>query len=549
MSAGEHRLALPAGYELGKYRFREILGSGGFGITYLAEDRMLSRQVAVKELLPNDIATRIDGTTVAAKTKEEEESLTWARDRFVNEGRALAACDHPNVVHVYEMIEANGTAYMVTKYEEGRSLERWLRDLGRAPDETELRGILTPLLSGLEKVHAAGFLHRDIKPENIYLTTDGRPVLLDFGSARQAVSNRSMAMTSIVTSGYAPFEQYYEDGNQGPWSDIYAMGAVMYRAIVGKKPPEATRRLKDDPCEKLAAHYSDKYSAEFLRAIDKALIVNETKRPQSVTAWREMFGDAQEAVTLVKPRTVKRQASWLDWMQANPQFAAGGALGLVVIGVAIWYFTRPTPGHNINKPKPPIAVITPTPAPTAAPSPTATPRAIAQVTPTPAPAPTASPYDSLVPPQPSPSAPDLNPSVSATPASTPEVQPGAVVDAKLVGSWQTGSTKSKRVRWDLWADGHWVLTGAVNDSGTLTASEGRIKQFSNNAQQWVDLSYEFNDDLLVTHGPLGTAEWHHLDTDNKSTAKHTPSSRHHDESREEPVGRKILNRFLQSHGF
>src|ERR1700722_7203811 len=102
-----------------------------------------------------------------------------------------------------------------------------------------------PLLSGLERVPDAGFLHRDIKPDNIYLTTNGRPVLLDFGSARQAVSNRSMAMTSIVTSGYAPFEQYYEDGNQGPWSDIYALGAVMYRAIVGKKPPESTRRLKD----------------------------------------------------------------------------------------------------------------------------------------------------------------------------------------------------------------------------------------------------------------------------------------------------------------
>ena len=127
MSIGDHRLALPAGYELGKYRFQEILGSGGFGITYLAEDRMLSRKVAIKELLPNDIATRVDGTTVAAKTKSEEENLTWARERFVNEGRALAACDHANVVHVYEMVEANGTAYMVTKYEEGRSLEpRWL---------------------------------------------------------------------------------------------------------------------------------------------------------------------------------------------------------------------------------------------------------------------------------------------------------------------------------------------------------------------------------------------------------------------------------------
>jgi serine/threonine protein kinase/formylglycine-generating enzyme required for sulfatase activity len=377
MIAGEqHRLALPAGYQLGKYRLREVLGSGGFGITYLAEDSSLKRRVAIKELLPNDIATRLDGTTVVAKTKSEEDNLSWARERFVDEGRALAACEHPNVVHVYEMVEANGTAYMVTKFEEGRSMARWLSDLGRAPTESELRGILLPLLSGLEKVHQAGFLHRDIKPENIYLTTDGRPVLLDFGSARQAVSDRSMAMTSIVTSGYAPFEQYHEDGKQGAWSDIYAFAAVMYRGITGKKPPEATRRMKDDPCVKLAKEYAGKYSAPFLSAIDKGLSVEATKRPQSVAAWREMIGQAPAEQHRKRDRDDEQLAPWwkkhieiLGFRINNPPVAIGAAaVALAVVAFAGWKVLQPpTPPQPDPRKDDKLAVVTPKPEPSPAP--------------------------------------------------------------------------------------------------------------------------------------------------------------------------------------
>src|ERR1700724_2333041 len=139
MLSEQHVLALPAGYELGKYRLQGVLGSGGFGPNYLAAAAALHRKVAIKEMLPKHFATRIDGTTVVAKTASEKANLDWARARFVDEGRALAACDHPNVVNVYEMIEANGTAYMVTKNEEGRSLERWLREFGPTRTESELR--------------------------------------------------------------------------------------------------------------------------------------------------------------------------------------------------------------------------------------------------------------------------------------------------------------------------------------------------------------------------------------------------------------------------
>jgi formylglycine-generating enzyme required for sulfatase activity len=358
MIAGEHRLALPAGYQLGKYRFKEVLGAGGFGITYLAEDGSLGRRVAIKELLPNDIATRLDGSTVVAKTKSEEANLAWARDRFVKEGRALAACEHPNVVHVYEMVEANGTAYMVTKFEEGRSFSEWLKEVGGAPTEKELRAILLPLLSGLEKVHKAGFLHRDLKPENIYITDDGRPVLLDFGSARQAVTDRTTSMTSIVTSGYAPFEQYHEDGQQGAWTDIYALGAVLYRAIHGKKPPEATRRLKDDPCLKLAREYAGKYTPQFLTAIDKALSVEHAKRPQSVAEWKHQIGVAPaEEKIVADPEWVRWVATAQAWLRGHPLLAAGAAAGVLVLALIAWKLLAPP------APEPKIAVVEPTPAP------------------------------------------------------------------------------------------------------------------------------------------------------------------------------------------
>lgn len=219
MKMRQHMLALPIGYLLGRYRLEGVLGSCGFGITYLAQDASLSRKVAIKELLPNAFATRLDGTTVVAKTESDGADLEWARKRFLEEGRVLAACSHPNVVEVYDLIEANSTAYMVTKYEEGQDLGGWLRTLGRQPTERELREILLALLSGLEQVHERGFLHRDIKPENICLTLNGRPVLLDFGSARQAVSGRSQMLTAVITPGYAPFENIMK-------AELKVLGAI-----------------------------------------------------------------------------------------------------------------------------------------------------------------------------------------------------------------------------------------------------------------------------------------------------------------------------------
>ncbi|EDY15774.1 serine/threonine protein kinase [Chthoniobacter flavus Ellin428] len=513
MIASEHRLALPAGYQLGKYRFKGVLGAGGFGITYLAEDHSLGRRVAIKELLPNDIATRLDGTTVIAKTKGEEGNLMWARERFLDEGRALAACEHPNVVHVYEMVEANGTAYMVTKYEDGRSLAEWLTTLGRKPTEGELRGLLDPLLSGLEKVHRAGFLHRDIKPENIYITEDGRPILLDFGSARQAVNERSALLTSIVTIGYAPFEQYYEDGKQGAWSDIYALGGVMYRAIHGDKPPEATRRLKTDTCARLAKQYASSYSGQFLSAIDKALAVEYKDRPQSVAAWRTLLGNAEGAKSkrLSGPPLPIPQGTLLDRVRRAagmvfdyPRMAASAAaVGVLFCAWVIMKMISPTP-HPQPDPKPapaPFSVVTPPPVFKGAPSPA--PGPIAYTTPVPAPV--------------------------ATPS--PEAAPqGSIIDPGLVGTWTTkvkmGGTNYMILHWEQFADGHYsssVAGGPIIDAGMVTAQGGVIHRESSVTHINADFGYEIrNKDEIVTNDPNdpnGPATWKRLSSGTASKEK------------------------------
>ena len=229
-----HRLALPTGYRIENYEIQGVLGKGGFGITYLAYDRTLGRQMAIKELLPDTIATRIDGSTVVAMGPSHEESWQWARERFVEEARILAGFRHPNIVAVNRLIEANGTVYLVMDRLEGESYETRLRRIGREPDQESLIRVMGPLLDGLQEVHAAGLLHRDIKPQNILFDSRGNPVLIDFGSARQAVG-ATMTMTSIVTHGYSPAEQYQTKGRMGPWTDMYAVAAVMCRAITGEK--------------------------------------------------------------------------------------------------------------------------------------------------------------------------------------------------------------------------------------------------------------------------------------------------------------------------
>ena len=278
--------ALPPGYRIDEYELVRVLGSGGFGITYLGYDHHLDKAVAIKEYLPNDLAVRTDNNSVLPKSTQDKTDYEWGLARFLNEAQTLARFDHRHIIKIHRFFRAHGTGYSVMEYAEGETLSEVLQRKGTLT-ESELKAILFPILDGLEAVHEADFLHRDIKPGNIVIRDDGSPVLIDFGSARQAVAGKSRSVTAIVTPGYAPIEQYSAKGHQGPWTDIYGLGAVCYRCLTGEPPDDATERLRADPLVPAAQRCKGKVSAAFLNAIDRALRVDEGERPQDAAEWRD----------------------------------------------------------------------------------------------------------------------------------------------------------------------------------------------------------------------------------------------------------------------
>jgi serine/threonine protein kinase len=280
--------ALPIGYGIHEYRIQSVLGMGGFGVTYLAEDSNLSTRVAIKEYLPDDLASRQDDYTVTAKSDATEKPFKHGLTRFMEEARTLASFRHANIVRVQRFFEANQTGYMVMEFVDGRTLNEWIALYRPLPREVVL-SVTDRLLDGLEVIHRAGYLHRDIKPNNIFMREDGSPVLIDFGSARRSKGDGEI--TAMVSAGYAPLEQYYSDGKQGAWSDLYALGGVLYWLVTGVKPVEAVARVRQDglvAAEKIGD--VPRYGVELLRAIDWALKMDETERPQSVAEFRAALG-------------------------------------------------------------------------------------------------------------------------------------------------------------------------------------------------------------------------------------------------------------------
>lgn len=300
----EETNALPKGFSLHRYQVESVLGAGGFGITYRAIHEALENQVAIKEYFPAEWAYRDhNGTTVRANAQGqiparsgEPACYDWGLQRFLDEAKILVQINHPCVVRVRDYFTANGSAYIVMEYEDGESLSTLLQRGGILP-EHELRHLLDDVMPALEAVHGQGYLHRDLKPSNLYIrTSDARVMLIDFGAARQALGRRTRSVTSVVTPGYSPIEQYVTVGEDyGPWTDIYALGAVLYRCITGAPPIEAPGRVLKDPVQPAVECGAGLYSRSLLRVVDQALAVRPEDRFQTVAALREALRIADQS--------------------------------------------------------------------------------------------------------------------------------------------------------------------------------------------------------------------------------------------------------------
>lgn len=286
-----YRQELPAGTRLdGAYVIERVLAAGGFGITYSAQDVRLRKRVAIKEYFPSELAVRHATVSVSPKSESVAELFEWGRRRFVEEAQTLARFRHPSIVGVSRIFSANNSAYMVLEFIEGPSFKAWLARTDAPPTQEQLDAIVRPLLDALETVHVAGVLHRDIAPDNI-LMQDGRtPVLIDFGAARSAIGARSRTVAAIVKPGYSPKEQYtIEVDAQGPWTDIYALAATLYQAVTGGAPVDAQARDLGSHLAPAVSAARPEYRREFLAAIDAAMALRPSERPQSIAAWRPLL--------------------------------------------------------------------------------------------------------------------------------------------------------------------------------------------------------------------------------------------------------------------
>lgn len=301
MNAPYHHKALPPGTQLREWVLEDVLGAGGFAIVYKGRGVYFGETVAIKEYFPSGITERLDGLTVTPSDSSSEETYTYGMQKFVDEARILWNLSrperHPNLVCVRSLFEIHGTAYMVMDFEDGMPLSRMLR-AGRSFDEATLLDLIRPVSEGLARAHGAGVFHRDIKPANILVNPGDKPVLIDFGSARFEVNQGTNTRLTFYTPPYAALEQYVRTYQQGPWTDIYALGVTLYQCITGGKPAEALERAHSDGGKRLSEQHWPGFSEQFLAAVDSAMEIWPQNRPQSLEAWLAQFPDPAAAIRL-----------------------------------------------------------------------------------------------------------------------------------------------------------------------------------------------------------------------------------------------------------
>lgn len=379
---GRTGTCLPVGSRVADFEIAGVIGEGGFGVVYLAFDHSLQRTVAIKEYMPAAFALRGADYGVMPRSARDSETFTTGLKSFINEARLLAQFDHPALIKVYRFWEQNGTAYMAMRYYEGQTLKSVVLENPARVTQDWLKGLLKPMLEALDALYRVNILHRDISPDNIMIQDSGEAVLLDFGAARQIIGDMSRSLTVILKPGFAPIEQYADDAsmNQGPWTDIYSLSAVVYLAIVKKPPPTSVARMIKDPIERLQDGDHPGFDKSFLAAIDEGLSVRPEDRPQSIEAFRRMLDlelvlpmpvePLRSASPAKNPQTPKAGSSAKSGVlpkRIRPVHAAlaAGVIGLV--GIGAYFGSRgvtksPEVSITANQAVPPAA---PMPAPAA----------------------------------------------------------------------------------------------------------------------------------------------------------------------------------------
>jgi non-specific serine/threonine protein kinase len=320
--------ALLPGTRVGEFEIQRVVGTGGFGIVYLAYDHALMRSVAVKEYLPASLARRGGDNTIAVRTDQDQNTFEAGMRSFINEARLLAQFDHPALIRVFRFWEENNTAYIATPFYEGETLRALVKREPQIATERWLHELLPPLLDALETLHRGNVFHRDISPDNIVIQKNGAPVLLDFGAARCIADDRAGTVTVILKPGYAPVEQYSEElaTRQGPWSDVYAVCAMLHFLITGKAPPAAVTRVVSDNYVPLHLRQEfTGYARDFLRAIDFGLAVHAEDRPQSIAELRELLNWRPEMYLRGERAAPASVAAPVAATRTPPLFRARGA--------------------------------------------------------------------------------------------------------------------------------------------------------------------------------------------------------------------------------